>query len=783
VWGRCLPYGDGITFWPIAEIVRGAAGIADDDPPAVARERIARLLADEDAADAAAIVDRVAAAIGLSPATYQIAELFWATRRLLEAMASERPLVAIIDDVHNAAPTFLDLLDHILEAAAGAPILLLCTARHELVQAHETWTAAHADERIDLKPLSTSDAVAIIDQLLGGLDDRVRQRIAAAAEGNPLYVEQMVSMLVETGAIRRESDRWVSVAADTDIAVPPTVQALVAARLDALKPDERAALEPASVIGLSFPVDALAELVPTEVNDRLSVCLGGLQTRQFVRQAEDEHTYRFGHVVIRDTTYGSMLKRTRVALHEQFVSWAERVNRERGRETEFEEILGYHLEQSHRYRLELGPLDDEGREVGRRAAAKLASAGGRALARTDMPAAADLLGRAVRLLPDDDPTRVELLPELAEAQMELGDFNATVASVAAAVVAAAQLGDPRLTALAQLRRLALGVLAPDVASPEGDPEHSIDEAIAALEAAGDEAGLARGWRVWALLRGKAGKYDDVAEAAEHIIDHATIAGEERLVARGISIYANNAVLSSRPLSEIAARMEALLERATGDRKAEANVSLGLAQLHAMQGSIDRARELYRRGQALLDDLGPSISAATTSIASSRVELLAGDLDRAEAELRRDDATLARLGETFYRSWIVGVLAKVVLLRGDVAEAGVLLERAHALADPDDIDTQVLLGGVTARLLCLTGQVDEAIAAGLDAVERSRETADPVLQADVLMDLGEALTAAGRHDDARQKLLTAVHQYEAKGDVVSAGWARKRLGNLSASAPI
>jgi tetratricopeptide (TPR) repeat protein len=213
------------------------------------------------------------------------------------------------------------------------------------------------------------------------------------------------------------------------------------------------------------------------------------------------------------------------------------------------------------------------------------------------------------------------------------------------------------------------------------------------------------------------------------------------------------------------------------------MSLGLAQLQAMQGSIDRARELYRRGQTLLDDLGPSISAATTSIASSRVELLAGDLDRAEAELRRDDATLARLSETFYRSWIVGVLAKVVLMRGDLTEAGLLLERADSLADPDDIDTQVLLGGVRARLLSPAGRIDEAVAAGRHAVERSRETADPVLQADVLVDLSEALTAAGRYDDARQSLQTALHQYEAKGDVVSAAWARQRLGQLSASAPV
>jgi len=783
VRGRCLPYGDGITFWPIAEIVRAAAGIADDDPPAVARERIGRLVADRGVDDAEAIVDRVAAAIGLSAGDFQIAELFWASRRLLELLAADRPLVAIIDDVHNAAPTFLDLVDHVIEASTGAAILILCSGRFELLQAHADWAEAHSEERIALTPLSATDSDAIIDQLLEGLDERVRTRIATAAEGNPLYVEQMVSMLVETGAIRRDGDRWLPTAPDADIAVPPSVQALVAARLDALGPSERATVEPASVIGLSFPVDALGELVPTDINERLPVCLDGLEAKQFVRPADAEHTYRFGHGVIRDTTYGSMLKRIRVALHEQFVTWAERVNRERGRETEFEEILGYHLEQSYRYRLELGPLDDEGRTVGRRAAEKLGSAGKRALGRTDMPTAADLLGRAARLLPEDDPPRIDLLTELAEAQEALSDFDGVAGSVAAALEAAGRLGDARLGARAELRRLALGVYAPELAGPEIDLEAGVQAAIETFTAARDEAGLARAWRVRAMIRSKAGQYDDVAAAAEQIIEHATRAGEQRLVARGVSVYADQAVLSSRPIAEISGRIESYLELVRGDRKAEATASLGLAQLEAMQGNFDRARELYAKGQALLADLGPSISAATTSIATSRVELLAGDLERAEAELRRDDAILAGLGETYYRSWIAGVLAKVVLARGDVDSAQALLETAVLLTDEDDIDTQVLLGSIRARLDCARGRTDEAITVAQRAVDDSRLTADPVLQADALAELSEVLSAAGRSDDARPPLEEAVRRYQAKGDAVSAARAADRLRALTAPAQV
>src|SRR6185436_1991672 len=279
----------------------------------------------------------------LSSAQFPVEELMWGGRRLLETIAAQRPLVLLVDDLHWAEPTFLEFLDHLLETVDNASLLILGSSRHEISERHPEWTAAHLPMLITLEPLSDADAGKIVEELLGSLEPSVRARIAAVAEGNPLYVEQIVSMLVETGAIERGAEGWVAKRGSDHLQIPPTVQALVAARLDALQAEERAVVDPASVIGLTFAFEAISELVEEPVRQGIGQDLEVLVTKQLVRQLPDEEIlYRFGHQIIRDTAYGSLLKRARATLHERFVTWAERVNRERGRELEFEEILGYH---------------------------------------------------------------------------------------------------------------------------------------------------------------------------------------------------------------------------------------------------------------------------------------------------------------------------------------------------------------------------------------------------------------------------------------------------------
>ena len=775
--GRCLPYGDGITFWPLAEAVREAAGIGNEDTPRVAIRRLDRLLEQAGADDRQAIVERVAAAVNLSDAQFPVAELMWGGRRFLEALARQRPLVLLVDDLHWAESTFLDFLDHLLDTVEDAPVLILGSSRHEIAERHGPWAEAHEEMLVRLQPLSDADAGQIVEELLGSLEESIRARIAGAAEGNPLYVEQIVSMLVETGAIERGANGWIARAGAGQLQIPPTVQALVASRLDALRSEERAVVDPASVIGLTFALDAITELVDEHTRPGLDGDLQVLVGKQLVRRLdEDEVLYRFGHQIIRDTAYGSLLKRARAVLHERFVTWAERVNKERGRELEFEEILGYHLEQAYTYRAELGVIDDAARAVAEEAAAKLSSAGRRALGRADMPAAANLLERSTALLDKDDPRRVELLVDLSEARWELGEMEAAAAAVLQAESAAAAIGDPRLQARVALARAWVRIYSPGSlpADEQVDDQLIVARATDALVAADDHAGLARAWRVQAMLSSRAGRYDDVARAAERLIESATQAGELRLLARGAAGYAMQAVWSSEPVDQLAMKTESFLGSVHGDRRAEANISLALAQLYAMRGEFDRARELYQRGQTLLRDLGPSINAIATSIATARVELLARDLATAEAELRRDEADLALLEERYYRASIAATLARVLVLEDKLEEAERYANLAAEIAEPDDVDPQIVWRSASSRVRAMRGDAEAALKLSDESLELTRETEDVLLKAEALVDRGAVLAALGRDAEAAQAQQEALELYERKGDVVSAGRIREAL---------
>jgi class 3 adenylate cyclase/tetratricopeptide (TPR) repeat protein len=779
--GRCLPYGNGITFWPLAEAVREVAAIASDDPPPVAIGKIRAIVADGGAGpDESAIVDRVAAAINLSEDQFPVGELLWGARRLLETMARRQPLAFIIDDIHSAEATFLDLLDHVVEVAEDAPILLLCSSRHELAERHPEWSEAHAGDTITLEPLTDTEAGQVVGELLGTLDESVRGRIASAAEGNPLYVEQIVSMLVETRAIERDGDRWVARAGADQLAIPPTVQALVAARLDALGDDERSVIEPASVIGLSFPQDALDELVDDPIRPLLGAELFSLTSKQLIRQAvAADVVYRFGHLVIRDTAYGGLLKRVRAALHERFVVWAERVNKERGRETEFEEILGYHLEQAFRYRTELGVIDATAWDVGERAAVKLASAGRRALGRGDLPAAVSLLRRAVAVLPRESHTRIELMVDLADGHLQQGEFEAAAAVLAEGAEIAAELGEARLAARVTLLRTSLDIFGPDEGGSAVEALEVANRALETLQRAGDDAGLARAWRLTMQVEAMLGHYEQAAAAAERVVEHANRAGDGRLASRSAPLISYTLVHGPTPVDEATASCTDLLEATSGDRKVEAVLLGGLAQLAAMRGEFDEGRAFYRRGQTILTELGAGIDGASTSIDSARVELLAGDLVAAEAELRRDYDTLAAVGETYFRSTIAGLLAIVLVDLDRTAEADGLARIAEEISGADDVLSQVLWRLARARIRAAAGEAAVAESLARAAVALADETGDIELRADALAGLGAVLRTLGAGNESGPPIEEALKLYERKGDVVSARAMREALGVTAA----
>jgi class 3 adenylate cyclase len=369
--GRCLPYGEGITYLPLRQAF-AAAGAEDK----------------LDAALAAGAPE----------------EIFWAVRKALEARARQLPLVLVVEDIHWAEPTLLDLIEHLSDWTRDAQLLLLCLARPELLDERPTWGGGRPNaETLTLEPLAESEADELIESLLGGLqlEDEARVRVRNVAEGNPLFVEQTLAMLAEGGEAER---------------VPSTIQALLAARLDALPDEERDLLEHASVVGLEFEWEALGELAPDRRRPA-GARLAAFGRKELIRPHEAiEDTFRFRHTLIRDAAYERIPKELRSDLHERFAGWLD------GRGEVFDEIVGYHLEQAYRWLAELGPPGERAQALAERAAERLAASGSRAYARGDTPAAANLLERAAALLPSDDRRRLNLLPSLGRALTEVGQM-------------------------------------------------------------------------------------------------------------------------------------------------------------------------------------------------------------------------------------------------------------------------------------------------------------------------------------------------------------------------
>ncbi|HUK45064.1 MAG TPA: adenylate/guanylate cyclase domain-containing protein [Gaiellaceae bacterium] len=761
VRGRCLPYGRGITFWPLVEIVAQAAGIAEDDGPQAAHAKLAAIAVDE------AVAARVSQAVGLSDSSFPLDELNWGVRKLFESLALDRPLLVVFEDVHWAERALLDLVAHIATTATGAPVIVVCAARPELDERHPGWPDIEGAIELRLRPLEGEAVDQLVERLLGGsLSADVLARISTAAEGNPLFVEQLVAMFIEEGALIREGDRWVAARDFTArVTVPSSIDALLAGRLDLLPANELTVLESASVIGVNFSKEPVEEIVPAALVP-VAERLGRIESRQLIRRAEDsvDELFRFHHVLIRDSAYNRLPKRIRSTLHARFARWAERVNRERGRELEFQEIMGFHLEQARQYLLDLAPLDAEGRELGRRAAGHLVPAGRRAFGRGDMGAAANLLRRSAELLSDEPHERLELLPDLGEALMEIGEFEAAQRYLDEAVAAAAELGDPVLEADAILTRLLVAHhTIEDLEAWRGEVQRETDRLIPTLDGEDASAVRAKAWRMVAFVHGTVGRWQETADALERAIAAARLAGDARKVSRLSASYVYALTEGPTSASEAIGRAEEVLGFGLVDRQAEAIALLTVAPLHAMSGDFDRARELATRGEDLLQELGAAAIGARTSFAWARIELIAGDPGAAEPRLRADFDRLTEINENYVRPNIAALLAKALFELGQIDEADRLATVASEIASPDDIDAQLVLRAVQTRVLAAGGRLDDARSAAETVLELCRETDAPVLRADSLADVAGVLDATSEERIAA--LEEARLLYEQKGHLV------------------
>jgi class 3 adenylate cyclase/tetratricopeptide (TPR) repeat protein len=750
--GRCLPYGEGITFWPIAEAVRAAAGITDADPIAAAREKVLRLAGGD-----AEVAERVESAIGLVPAVFAVEETFLGVRRLFEILAADGSLVVVLDDVHWAEPTLLELVADVVERV-DRPCLVVATARPEYLDREDAVPDGPRAARIMLERLGADAAAAMAEQLLGEarVDPATVARIVTASDGNPLFVEQMAAMLDEH-------------VPGTELDVPPTILALLAARLDRLAQPERAVLEPAAVAGLTFPRAAVTELVAEGDREHVPERLSSVERRRFIRSHAavmgDPNSFQFEHILVRDAVYRRLLKRTRAQMHERFVAWADRVNGDRG--AEYAEITAYHLEQAHAYLAELGPLDDHGRELGRRAGERLAGAGQRAFARGDMHAAAGLLRRAVGLMPELDADRLALLPDLGEALMDLGEFAEADRVLAGAVAAAQATGDHRLAAEAQLGRL-LVQLYREEGEWGGRALREAERAVRIFELVGDQVGLAKAWRIIGSVHATALEYGPATAAVERAVACARLAGDTRQERRNLGALTMACVFGPMPVPEAIERCREIEAASGGDHRTEGLALCAAAQLEAMRGSFDEARALYVRARAVLTDVGGSMLGASTALDSSTVEMLAGDHVAAERDLRRDAELLEAMGERYLLSTMEGVRAQALIALGRHGDAADACARAEAAAAEDDVESQVLVRSVRAELHLHEGRFAEAATAAAEADALLRGAEAPNIVADLAVVRARIAAAGGDRETAGRELARAARLYRDKGNVVAEG---------------
>jgi class 3 adenylate cyclase/tetratricopeptide (TPR) repeat protein len=778
VRGRCLPYGDGITFWPLVGMVSEAADIREDDHPDAARAKLLQVVKDPD------VAARLASAIGLSDQSFPLTELYWGARKFLEGLTAEDPVVAVIDDIHWAEPAFLDLLVHILDVSKGAAILLLTTARHDLLETQPKWGERDSSTKLVLRPLSLAASAQVVTNLLGsaGLPLDVVERIATAAEGNPLYVEQMLSMLIDTQALRREGDHWVRAEGYGEIIVPPTIKALLEARLDNLPRADRATVEPASVIGLEFDRSAIEALAPDAVRPEIDKHLDILARKHFIdpsSESQAEAIYRFHHHLVRDTVYNGLLKRARANLHLSFVRWADKINADRDRALEFEAILGYHLEQAYRYLGELGPLDDEGSAIGIDAARRLSSAGKHARDRSDLHASANLLRRAIALLSEDSLQRAELLVEFGLVLTGLGDFAAAREARQQANSAAQRLSNPRIAAASQILGIFIGHSSGELGESSGTTYASARELIPLLERESAHKELASVWRLIVLEHATAGRYSLAIEASERSSAYARLAGDEATAAENRGVHSTLLMLGPMPVPQAIVQCEADLAASRSDRILESDIKCTLAQLKAMNGELSAARDLCWQARAVLASFGKALFAAGTGLAVMRVELHGGDLAIAEREGRGDYAFLEQAGETYYLSTMAALLSRVVRDQGRDEEALAFSRTSEQASAADDVESQALWRSIRAPILARAGDTGLAEEMARKALEFARSAESPCLHADVLSELACVLRLCGKTDEARQAIGEAIALYAAKGNAVSATSARKWAGELGA----
>ncbi len=750
--GRCLPYGDGITYWPVGEMLRSWAGIGADLDAAQAIERLRAVCPDD------AVAERLAFAIGLTSEAPIVEgldrEIAWAFRRVIESLPPGGDLLVLVfEDIHWAEPVLLDLIEYLVAWSRGVPALVLCLARPELMDRRPTWGGGRVESsRIQLEPLGEADSRQLLGALLAvdDLPEALRARILERAEGNPLFVEEVVRMLIDGGVVVRREDRWVALGTAADVRVPETIEALIRARLDTLPRSERAMLQTASVVGRVFQRSAVAALAGGQTD--LGSSLDEAVLRDLITEesgAEREPTYRFKHILICDTAYATLPKTRRAALHLQVVDWLDEWAANRAEE--FIEIAAYHLEQAARFQRELEGVADP--QIVSRAVELLTRSARRALDRDDVRAGEAFAHRAMALEPADPTQRLEAKWLFAEAAYPENDLKRLKELGPQIADEARALGRTELVGRALVLHSFGEWVAPGGAGVEA-ARGLIDEAIRLLEEAGDEtwlfeATLASGYIGWWY-----GDLNQAIAAWTRAADVAREAGDPGREAEGLLQVAGAERLRGS-VDQLKTRVERAIELARGaGRRTQVMAAYQWAMyiltcVSAPDG-IELLVPISSRGEEVGDrDLAES---AWWQLGQGRLWVgdFAGALDAAERSLAltQESGHGGRMPESEQ------LLALSLLGAGDLAGAEIHAERAVAVVIRDDTTSIASTHSALGQVRAAQGRLAEAEQLLTEGVEMMQRTDYFGTYWEYQSPLANFLLRQGRTDEAERWLAAA-----------------------------
>jgi len=761
--GRCLSYGEGVTYWALAEAVRSLVGVDEDDSADDVRAKLGGLV---DPAIAGDVADGVGSLLGVAGATARVEDARVALRQLLAAAAARGPLVVTFDDIHWAEPPLLDVIDELADWLPEVPVLLLCMARPELLDARPGWSGGKLNaSTLLLEPLTEADGDALVRALLGAdLPDEVAERIVAAAEGNPLFAEELVAVLLDDGLLRRV-DGGVEVAGAIDrFDLPPTIQALLTARLDRLSDAERSVIERASIEGQVFHLGALAALGADP--DELLPTVRTLQRKQLFRADQavlpGQDAYRFRHVLIREAAYERVSKEARARWHAAFAGWLEGVAGERA--GVHEELLGHHLGEAARFRTEIGDAGADTHELACRAATLFRRAGDRAAAQGDFVTAAGLLRRVAVLLPAADPARSIAIADCAGWLFTAGHIDAAAALSRAAAAAAEASGD-RVAQLVcdSLGRLIEVTAQADVAA--GEEGAALERARAGAEEAQREGRPGEAARLWyltsiwegtSLLRCSAAR-----AAAERTLELGRQAGSSWLETFG-SVAGLMFLLRGR------GRIPDLLM--AGDaasskfgRTIRADYLADAAALLAQRGEDDAAVSTLDDVRAVVQELGYKGYLAEWVRGAVLVD--AGHPAEAIEPLELAAANAGERGDVGSASSILGLLARTLALTGHIDAAARRSAEARAVTSPSDRWSALLWRGAAVRVCAAEGRRAECRTLADEIVAILADIDYPSIEFHARLDAAAGYEAAGDRQAAEallRRALTDSREREASG---------------------